>query len=300
MEVLTKAGILVAIIAIGYGIKRLGWLKESDFGTLSIIALRLTLPCALIVSFDRFTIRLDMLFLALFGFGVVSLGQAYIWLTERRRGPKAQGFGMLNNTYNIGLFTIPYVGAFLGPEAIIAAAMFDVGNALAGAGTGYAGGMALARGVRPSPLGFLKTLASSAVFMTYLIVAAIGIIGWKLPAPVIGFAEVVGGANTFVAMLMIGVGLQLVLDKTAYKEALRHLLGRWLISGIGIAVLWLAMPFSHTEKAVVTAILMAPMAAMSSGFTAEAGLSVRVSVFMTTVTVLLAIVAMPVTLALLS
>ena len=298
MEMLGTAGILVAIIAVGYGFKRLGWLAESDFGPLSIIALRLTLPCALIVSFDRFTIRLDMLLLALFGFGVVSVGQVYIWIAERRRGAKAQGFGMLNNTYNIGLFAIPYVGAFLGPEGIIVAAMFDVGNALAGAGTGYAGGMALARGVRPSPLGLLKTLASSAVFMTYLVVAGIGIIGWKLPRPVIGFAEIVGGANTLVAMLMIGVGLQLVLDKTAYKAALRYLLGRWVISGLGIAVLWLAMPFTQTEKAVVTAVLLAPMAAMSSGFTSEAGLDVRVSVFMTTVTVLVAIVAMPLVLAL--
>ena len=51
---------------------------------------------------------------------------------------------------------------------------------------------------------------------------------------------------------------------------------------------------------LLTAVLVAPMAAMASGFTAEADLDVTVSTFMTTFTVLVAIVAMPVLLVALS
>lgn len=144
----------------------------------------------------------------------------------------------------------------------------------------------------------VKTTFSSPVFITYLIVMTIGLLGWHLPDPVISFTATIGAANTFVAMLMIGVGLDFALERSAYRAALRYLLTRWTAVALAITALWLFMPFSPLEKSVVTTILCAPMAAMVSGFTEEAGLDVRVSTFMTTVTVLVAIVAMPLALAL--
>lgn len=301
MDLWVKAATLVAIIALGFGVKRLGWLKSSDFGVLSIIALRITLPCALIVSFQTFQIRPSLLLFSAFAFGVVVLGQVATWLLERRRGPHAQAFGLLNvPSFNIGLFVIPYLGTFLGPEAIVIASMFDVGNALSVAGVGYAWGLGLAGGHKPSALRFVKTLAHSPVFLTYTALLLLGLAKIQLPAPVLGFAATVGAANTFIAMFMIGIGLEIVLDRRSYLVAARYLLTRYALLAVAAAVLWLALPFSHAEKVVLTAVLMAPMAAMSSGFTAEADLDVEVSTFMTTFTVLVAIVAMPVLLVALS
>ena len=132
MDLVVKAGTLVAIIALGYLVKRLGWLRGEDFRVLSTIALRITLPCALIVSFDSFEITPSLLWLSVFAFVVVCGGQVVTWIVERRRGPGAQAFGVLNvSSFNIGLFVIPYLGVFLGPQAVVIASMFDVGNALA-------------------------------------------------------------------------------------------------------------------------------------------------------------------------
>ncbi|WP_342372240.1 hypothetical protein PCC79_14605 [Propioniciclava soli] len=256
MEMLVTALTLIAIIALGHLVKRIGWLQASDFRPLSIIALRITLPCALVTSFDSFEI-----------------------------GPQ--------------LFAIPYVGAFLGPEAIVVASMFDIGNALAGAGIAYAWGLGLASG-RPASLGrFVRTVFSSPVFLTYLALVVMGLARVRLPDPVLQFTATVGAANTFVAMFMIGVGLELVLDRRAYGNALRFLATRWAVMAVAAAVLWFVLPFGPAEKAILLALLCAPMAAMTSGFTAEAGLDVRVSTFMTTMSVLVAIVAMPVVLSLL-
>lgn len=297
MELLVKAGTLVAIIALGYAMKRLGWV--TDFRTLSLIAIRITLPCALITSFDQFTIEVSLLRLSVFGFLAVLLGQLLTLAIEHRRGRRAQAFGVLNvSNFNIGLFAMPYLATFLGPEAVIVASMFDIGNAVAAAGLGYGVGLSLAAHTPPKPLKFIATVFSSPVFVTYLIVVTLGLLNLHLPDPVISFTSTVGAANTFVAMFMIGVGLDFVLDRNAYRAALRYLLTRWAAAGLAIAALWLLTPFSPLEKSVLTTILCAPMAAMVSGFTEEAGLDVRVSTFMTTVTVLVAIIAMPVALAL--
>ncbi len=294
MDLLLKAATLVAIIALGYLVKRVGWLQGSDFRVLSVIALRITLPCALIVSFDTFEIRPSLLWLSAFSFVVVVVGQVVAWIIERRWGPRAQAFGVLNvSSFNIGLFVIPYLGAFLGPEAIVIASMFDVGNALSVAGVGYAWGLGLAAGVKPSLVRFLKTLAHSPVFITYMVLLVMGLLKLHFPAPVLGFAATVGAANTFIAMFMIGIGLEIVLDRRSYLIAARYLLTRYLVLALAAAVLWLFLPFSPQEKVVLTAVLVAPMAAMTSGFTAEADLDVTVSTFMTTFTVLVAIVAMP-------
>ena len=294
MDLVVKAGTLVAIIALGYLVKRLGWLRGEDFRVLSTIALRITLPCALIVSFDSFEITPSLLWLSVFAFVVVCGGQVVTWIVERRRGPGAQAFGVLNvSSFNIGLFVIPYLGVFLGPQAVVIASMFDVGNALATAGVGYAWGLGLAAEQRASLLKFCRTLLRSPVFLTYTALLLLGLAKIQLPAPVLGFAATVGAANTFIAMFMIGVGLEIVLDRRSYLVALRFLATRYAVVAVAALLLWCVIPFSPAEKVVLTAVLVAPLAAMASGFTDEAGLDVAVSTFMTTITVLVAIVAMP-------
>ena len=50
-EILTRAGSFVAIILLGYVLKRLGFFKQEDFTILSRITIRITLPAAIVTSF---------------------------------------------------------------------------------------------------------------------------------------------------------------------------------------------------------------------------------------------------------
>ncbi|MFV0452638.1 MAG: AEC family transporter [Propioniciclava sp.] len=299
MEVLGQAAVIVAIILLGQVLKRIGWLTSRDFTPLSVIAVRVTLPCAVITNFDAFEIGPELLWFTLFGFLVIVAGQLATVLVERRRGRAAQAFGVLNvSNFNIGLFVIPYLSAVMGPQAIVVASMFDIGNAIGAAGLGYAGGMALASGERPSGRRFLRSVFSSPVFLAYVGMLVLGLADISLPSGIVAFTATIGGANTFIAMLMIGVGLELALDRGALAEATRYLATRWAVLAAATAVLWLVLPFSVADKATLTMVIAAPMAAMVSGFTDEAGLDVRVSTFMTTVTVAVALVAMPAVLVL--
>ena len=68
-EILTRAGCFVAIIIIGYVLRRIGFFKEEDFKVLSKIVLKITLPAAIISSFSGKEIDPSMLFLCLIGMG---------------------------------------------------------------------------------------------------------------------------------------------------------------------------------------------------------------------------------------
>ena len=57
---------------------------------------------------------------------------------------------------------------------------------------------------------------------------------------------------------------------------------------------WFFLPVPVEVKVPICLLLCAPVAAMEAGFTAEAGLDVEASALITSVSVLIAIVAMPI------
>lgn len=293
MDVVVKALVLVAIIALGFGIKRAGWVSASAFVPFSVVVLRITLPSAIAVSFDSFEMVPSLAILPVLAIGVNLALQGAGYVMGGRTGSRA--FGVLNvQSFNIALFAIPYVAAFIGPQAIIYVAMFDIGNSIAAAGFGYAWGMSLSRhGQRIGLRSFVTTMLTSPVLVAYVVLAGLRVAGLHLPEPVLMFARTAGSANTFMALLMIGIGLELVLPRHKYATAVRLLATRYVVVFVFACLVWF-MPWLGAEaKVIVCMLAFAPMAAMVSGFTSEAGLDVDTSAFMTSVTVLVAIVALP-------
>lgn len=298
LAIAVKALSLVAIVGIGLGIKRLRWVTRDHFGIFVNLVLKITLPCALITSFNDFTIPLPLLGLVAAGVVVNLVYQVVGFLLGRGSRP-AESFGVLNlGTYNMGAFATPYLAGFMGPQAVVYSSLFDVGNAVQAAGFGYAWGMALGRDRRPTPLELLKQVFTSVIFVVYLSLLVMRLAGWRLPEQVITFTGTVGSANTFLAMLMIGIGLELKLARAKYLAAARYLGVRYALA-IGFAVAVGFLPLEPMARTVLTMVLFAPIASMTPGFTAEAGGDVELSAFMTSVSILVGIVTMPVVLALL-
>ncbi|MHA6511414.1 AEC family transporter [Tessaracoccus sp. Z1128] len=301
VEILIRALSLVAIVAIGYGIKRLGWVKASDFGIFSKIVLRITLPCALATSFNSYTILPALLLLVVIGF-VVNAGQqaAGYWL-NRRNGPSAKAFGIFHSgTYNIGAFSMPYISGFMGSPAMVYTAMFDVGNSLGSAGVGYGWGMSLVdQSKKTTVRSFLKIVFSSPIFVTYLVLVVMRLAHITLPDPIIVFTSTVGAANPFLAMLMIGVGLEIRLHRSRLTRAVKYLAMRYTFAILLALGVWYALPLARDIRIVLVMLLFAPVASMVVAFSEEAGLDVETSAFFTSMTILVAIVVMPTILLLL-
>jgi predicted permease len=293
--ILAKALSLVLIVSIGFGMKRLRWVKAEDFSMLSKIVLRVTLPCALATSFNQFEIVPALLGLTLVAF-LINIAQQAVGYLQQRRGTAVQrAFGILHGgSYNIGAFALPYLSAFIGPIAIVYASLFDVGSSLATAGVGRSAAHAVARPhVKQTPLSVAKLLFTSPVFDTYLALVVMRLLHFQLPSVVIGFTSLVGAANPFLAMFMIGVGLEVALPRHRLSTAVRGLITRYVFSITIATLVWFFLPFEHQVKVVVILVLFAPIAAMVPGFTSEVDGHVGTATFMNSVTILIAIVAMP-------
>jgi len=93
-------------------------------------------------------------------------------------------------------------------------------------------------------------------------------------------------------MLMIGIGLEIALPSHKYLAAARHLGVRYGLSTcFALAVWW--MPLDHFVRIVLCMLLFAPMPSMTAGFVAEAKNDVELSTFITSLSIVVGIVVMP-------
>ena len=69
VDVLIKAGSFVAIILLGYVLRKINFFKEGDFQVLSKIVLKISLPAALVSSLANKEIDPSLLFISLLGLG---------------------------------------------------------------------------------------------------------------------------------------------------------------------------------------------------------------------------------------
>jgi predicted permease len=295
LEIVARALSLVAIIGIGLGIKRLGWASASDFGLFSKLVLGVTLPCALFTSFNDYHLEYALLGLTVLAFVLNIIQQVVGYLLNARHGRRAQAFAVLNyGSYNIGAFATPYLGGFMGPHAMIYSTLFDFGTAFSSAGVAYGWGMALAS--EPGRHGWrdvVRTISRSPVFVTYVVLLAMRLLELRLPDAVITFTSIVGAANPFLAMLMIGIGLELRLKPEKYATAARILAVRYAIATVSALLVWHLLPLPQEARLVVVMVLFAPIASMMPVFTARAGLDVELSAFLNSVSIVVGILAMP-------
>lgn len=295
VEIVSRALSLVAIVGLGLGVKRLGWVSRHDFATFSKIVMGLTLPAALLTSFNDYHLEYALLGLTVLALLLNTAQQVLGYLLAARRGRKEQAFAVLNSgSYNIGAFATPYLSGFMGPQAMIYSTLFDFGTAFSAAGISYSWGMALAS--EPGRHGWrdvARILAGSPIFVAYMLVLGMRLLDLRLPDPVITFTAIVGAANPFLAMLMIGIGLELRLHRSKYAAAARMLAVRYAFSVVAAVACWHLLPFGTEARLVVVMILFAPIASMMPVFTGRAGLDVELSALMNSVSIVVAIVVMP-------
>ena len=278
LEILTRAGSFIAIIVLGYVLKRIGVFKEQDFGILSKICIRITLPAAIITSFAGKTFAPSMLLLLFLGIGC---GAAYIlagYLLNLRRGRDQQAFEMLNLPgYNIGCFTMPFAQRFLGPVGVITTSLFDSGNAFICLGGAFGVAASVKDGKGFDLKRILKALTCSVPFVTYIIMVAMNLLRLPIPCLVTECAGIIGGANSFMAMFMIGVGFKLAGDRTQIGAIARVIGVRYGLAALLAVVFYFLLPFDLEVRQTLVILAFSPIGSAVPPFTAELGGDVGLS-----------------------
>ncbi|MBR5561438.1 MAG: AEC family transporter [Clostridia bacterium] len=270
LDIIMRAGSFIAIIVMGYMLKKIGFFKEEDFGILSKIAIRITLPCAIIVSFSGK--QIDPALLALPLIAIVG-GAIYIalgYLSHRKQGRDHQAFAMLNlSGYNIGSFTIPFAQSFLGPMAVVAISIFDTGNAVICLGGAFSLACMVKSGSGFSVKRIAKALLRSVPFVVYMLMLAMNLLSISTPKFVLSIAEIGNSANAFAAMLMIGVGFKLEAKREQISTIAKLVAIRYSFALVMALACYNLLPFALEVRQALVILAFAPIGSSVPGFTGE-------------------------------
>ena len=268
MTVLINACSLIAVIAIGYLLKRVGVLHMSDFPTISKLILWLTLPCAVITNFSGFKADLAFIWIAVIGLlcNLVMSGCGYFF--NRKKSNEDKAFAVINHSgFNIGSFALSYMQSFLGPADVLGVCVFDAGNSIMCAGGTYS----LAAGVKDrekfSALTFIRRTLSSVPVLAYVTMFIFSILQIRLPEFVLSFAGVVGRANPFLGMLGLGIAFEIRINKKQIKKLGQMLLVRYGVSTILALSFFFFLPFSLGVRQGLVLVAFAPVSSICTVFT---------------------------------
>lgn len=296
LDILMRAGSFIAIIVMGYLLKRNGFFKQEDFSVLSKIVIRITLPCAIVTSFAGKVIDPALLSLA---FIAVSCGIAYITIAlfiNRNHSREQKAFEMLNLAgYNIGTFVIPFAQSFLGTLGVIAVSLFDTGNAVICLGGSYSLAAMVKDGNGFSVKRIITALVCSVPFMTYMIMLLVNLLHFRVPSFIMSFAGMGANANAFMAMLMIGVGFKLELGDRRQVSTIAKLLSiRYSMATVFALIFYFLLPFDLEVRQALVILAFSPIGSAVPGFTeqlkGDVGLSSALNSFAMVISITITVV----------
>jgi predicted permease len=290
-DIIIRAGYFVAIILLGFTLRKIGLFKKEDFSVLSKVVLKITFPAAVVTSFAGRQIDPSMFILIGIAILCAALHMVIAVLVNLRRSPGQKAFYLLNLTgCNIGNFTMPFVQSFMGPIGVIATGIYDTGNALMVLGTnmGVASSIKSGSGFSFKRIG--KALLASVPFLTYFTMLLLSVIGVRLPAVITDLADVIGSANPFLAMFMIGVGFEIGAEKGHIAKIVRFMLLRYCIAAVFALVFWFALPFALEVRQALVIVAFSPIPNIVPAYTEELGEDVGLSSAINSVAIICSIV----------
>lgn len=290
-QVLMKASAFVFIIIMGYMLKRRGFFAPDDYRIVTKIVINITLPAAIINSFGSFQKDDSLFILVLLGLGCNMVMILIGYLLSKKKGDKVRALYMLNlSGYNIGAFTLPFVQNFLGAFGVVAVCMFDIGNSISCTGGSYAVTSAvIGSGEKASFAQSIKKLFSSVPFVTYTGMLVLALLNIHIPKEIISLTSVIGAANGFVSMLMIGMMFEIKFRYDYLSKAGFILMVRYITSGILAFIFYNFIPFPLEIRQVLVIAVFAPVSALSAVFTERCDGDVGIAGFTSSASIIISI-----------
>ena len=286
-----KAACYIAIIILGYVLRRRGFFGPEAFGVLSKVVIKITLPCAIISSNAGKSIDSSLLTIVLLSFGAGIVYMLLGSLIYKKKGRDAQAFGILNIPgYNIGTFAMPFTQNFLGPMGNIATSLFDMGNAIICLGGAYGVAASVKEGRGFDLKRILKGLLTSVPCMTIVIMVILNLLSLTPPKPIVAFANIVGNGNAFLAMFSIGVGFKLSGDKSQIGDMVKILGTRYGVAVVLALIFYFVLPFELEIRQALVILAFSPIGSAIPIFTAELKGDVGLSAAINSVAIIISIV----------
>lgn len=240
LDILIKAFGFILIIVIGFLLKSKGICKREHGQFLSTIIMNITLPCALLSSINNLKITPVLLIALIIGFMGNVITNIVGYLSSNHESPMNKALSMINTSgYNIGTFT--------------------------------AASTVVSSDQKPTFYSIIKKLFSSIPFCTYIVLFFLSLFHISIPTQVLTITSIAGNANAFLAMLMIGILLEVKLDFSQMKTILKILINRYTISIILSLIVYFLLPLDNIVRKMIVLCLFAPISAVAPVFSTKLG-----------------------------
>lgn len=277
LEVIAKVASFVLVIVVGIAASHSGKFGDGASRLISKIVFNLTLPAAIIRAFESSTFDVSLLSLIGLGFAANAL-PFFLSLLVYRNKPRDERIVQQANVsgYNIGCFALAFVQAFFPASGAVATCLFDAGNSLMCTGGVWALIRALVLGTdyqcfRDRARIFARTLFLSAPFDCYVVLILLSLVGIRIPAGVITLIDPIANANSFLAMLMIGLMIRFSLDAKKAAELARLLAWRFTFALFLCLAAAFVLPLDPAARTVVMVLAWAPAPSTGPLYTLWAG-----------------------------
>lgn len=292
-SILIKISGYLLIILLGAILRRIGFFKKELARTIGVLVVTVTLPASLIRNSPSIVIgsELPKLFLfAIFASSLTLFG-GYL-LAKRKREPKTAALMLSTSTFNVGAFLLPFVELFYPGGGVGYLCMFDSGNSIMGLGISYV--LAKSASNPKASLTFgsiLKTLLHSVPFMTYVVLFVLAFLQIRLSDFILEYAGMIGNANAFLTMFMIGLMIELKLPKAEIREICKVIALRYALIVLLIGILMILPSMDPFVKLIAALCLFAPVATASVVYAMECGYQGELVSMVSTLTMLISIAA---------
>lgn len=271
--ILLKSSSFIFLIILGYVLKRKGFFGQLDYKIPVKMVLNITMPCAAIVSFASYTPDLSLLLATVLGFFMNCLMLTIAYFISRKY-PRRTRAVWLNcvPSYNIGAFAMPFIQSFLSPASLVGTCLFDTGSALMCNGTTFAISRNILDGTKGLNLKrILHTLSRSVPFLAYFLLLIVSLTGITIPEVVVNFVTPMANANPFLAMFMVGMMLDLNIEKSLLKDIIGILVVRFGVAAIAAAAFFYLTPLPLEIRQALAVTVFAPIGMVSTALSTTAG-----------------------------
>jgi predicted permease len=253
--------ISLIIIFLGYGLKKIKILKQSDGEAIGRIILNVTLPGLILNTLPNIVINAELSilpFLDLF-FAGLAFGISFLFFKNLPKDQRGLRY-ICSMGFNIGLFAYPFIQGIYGTEGLAYIAMFDLGNAFVIFFFTYI--IAAYYSPKEAHADIWKIVKKALTFpplLSYIAGIILNIFHVVFPNGVTVFLTILASANSPLVLVLLGLYLNFNLPKEHLKTisqvlGIRYLLG--LCLGI---VLYFALPLSDLFREMLLIGLLLPI-----------------------------------------
>ncbi len=271
--------ISLAVILLGYSLKKLKILNKNDGNSLVKIIMNITLPALIITVFIDLDLNANLIILPLTNiiYGIL----AYFLGKRLFTDTKIEDAGSLIISmlgFNIGLFAYPFIENIWGETGLQYMAFFDMGNAVIIFGLAYI--TAANYGPRRNELSSVviaKKLLTFIPLMSYLLALLLNIFNVELNFYLFSVFKKLAGINGVLVLLVLGIYLEFKLDKSEFKKILKAVIVKYSFGLIVGVILYLILPFTKLFKGVILLGLVMPTGMAVIPYSIENKLNTKIS-----------------------